>query len=67
MQPLRAMPALYAGSDALLFEHVKAKRNGAEAGFRPGGRKRERQGWIAGSTKEGKKEETKLWKVKKQA
>lgn len=58
------MPALYAGSDALLFGRV---RMGQKQDFVQGGGKRERQGWIAGSTKEGKKEETKLWKVKKQA
>lgn len=40
---------------------------GRKQDFVPGGGKQERQGWIAGSTKEGKKEETKLWKVKKQA
>lgn len=67
MPPYGQCLTLYSGSDARLFGRVKAWRNGAEAGFRSGGGKRERQGWISGSTKEGKKEETKSWKVKKQA
>lgn len=58
---------LYPGSDALLFGRVKAWRNGQRQDFVPGGGKRKRQGWISGSSKEGKKEETKSWKVKKQA
>lgn len=64
MPPYGQCLPLYSGSDALLFGRV---RMGQRQDFVPGGGKRERQGWIAGSTKEGKKEETKLWKVKKQA
>ena len=66
MPPYGQCLTLYSGSDARLFGRVKAWRNGAEAGFRPGRRKTGAAEMDLRKHHE-KKEETKSWKVKKQA